>query len=129
MQGSGFEVRGASFLDKKKVKYEYEREAIKYTIPESVHSYTPDFFLPNGVILEFKGRWTAPDRKKIALVLQQHPELDLRLVFMSDNTLTKRGKTRYSDWCEKRGIKYHVSKDGSIPKEWYSSKKKQTTRI
>lgn len=121
---SGFEVRGAKFLDSKNVKYEYEALKITYVVPESTHTYTPDFILPNSIITEYKGRFTPQDRKKMALVVEQHPELDIRMVFMVDNTLTKKGKTTYSGWCKKHNIKCHVARDGSLPDDWLVAPKK-----
>lgn len=121
---SGFEQKTAEYLDVKKIKYEYETLKVKYMVPESSHSYTPDFVLPNGIIIECKGRWTPQDRKKMSLVIEQNPDLDIRLLFMLDNTLTKKSKTTYSLWCEKRGIVCHVSKDGEIPQTWTKEKKK-----
>lgn len=120
---SGFEHKTAKFLDAQKVKYKYEETKITYTVPESKHSYKPDFQLPNGIFVECKGRWSAADRKKMSLVIEQNPELDIRMLFMLDNTLSKVSKTTYSMWCEKRGIKYHVAKDGSIPQEWIDEPK------
>lgn len=120
---SGFEVRGAKFLDEKKIEYGYETVKLKYLVPESSHVYTPDFNLENGIVLEYKGRFTPEDRKKMMLIKEQYPELDLRLVFMVDNTLTKNGKTKYSDWCIKKGYTYHVARDGSLPDDWLAPKK------
>ena len=124
---SGFEAKVATKLKENKVKFSYEVDKIKYVVPESYHTYTPDFTLPNGIVLEVKGRFTPADRKKMSLVIEQNPTLDIRLIFMTDNTLSRTSKTRYSDWCNKRNIKYHVSKDGSIPSEWYevSTKKRK----
>lgn len=115
---SGFEKRLAEFLDKKNVEYEYEKVKVKYVVPESVHTYTPDFRLPNGVIIEVKGRFTPADRKKMSLAIEQNPDLDIRLLFMLNNTLSRASKTTYVDWCTKRGIKCHVSRQGEIPDEW-----------
>ena len=75
---SGLEEKVADLLCNLGVKYEYETEKVPYTIP---HLYTPDFFLPNGIVLECKGYWDAEDRRKIKAVKQQHPEIDLRMVF------------------------------------------------
>lgn len=120
---SGFEKRVAEFLDSRKVKYEYEQHKLKYEEPATKRSYTPDFRLPNGILVECKGRFTPADRRKMALVIEQNPELDIRLVFMRDNTLSKNSKTTYSAWCASRDITCHVSPDGSIPKEWLKQKK------
>lgn len=116
---SGLEKRTAEYLDQNKVEYEYESMIIEYVVPAKVHKYKPDFILlKNGIIVEAKGRFDAATRQKMAYVIEQNPDRDIRLLFMRDNTITKSSKTKYSDWCEKRGIKYHVSSNGEIPKEW-----------
>lgn len=122
---SGFEQRTAKYLDSKKVKYEYETLKIPYIVPEAKRTYNPDFILPNGVVVECKGRFTAEDRKKMSLVIEQNPDLDIRLLFMIDNPITKGSKTTYTAWCEKRNIKCAVSKDGVIPDEWLKEKKRR----
>ena len=60
------------------VSFEYETTKVDYTI---AHNYTPDFVLSNGVILETKGYWDDEDRRKMRNIKQQHPELDIRMVF------------------------------------------------
>jgi hypothetical protein len=77
--------------------------------------YTPDFFLENGVIIETKGKWTAKDRYKMLDVFESHPKANIRMLFMSNNKISKASKTRYSDWCEAKGIRYAVE---TIPEEW-----------
>lgn len=115
---SGYEAKVAKFLTNKAVDFSYEAATLKYVVPESTHKYTPDFTLPNGIYIESKGRFTPADRKKMSLVIEQNPDKDIRLVFMVDNTLSKASKTKYSDWCAKRGIKCHVSRSGELPKDW-----------
>lgn len=126
---SGLEKRVATFLDKEKMGYEYELTKIKFEEPATLRTYTPDFKLDNGIIIECKGRFTPADRRKMALVIEQYPDLDIRMVFQRDNTLSKASKTTYSAWCASRGIVCHVTEDGSIPKEWLKNnkKKKETT--
>lgn len=118
---SGFEKKIASYLKDNEVVYEYEPFAIKYVVPSKKKSYTPDFRLPNGVIVEGKGKFDHEAREKMALVIEQHPELDIRMLFMRNNYINKKSKTRYSDWCDKRGIKWAVSQNGHIPVEWLES--------
>lgn len=77
--------------------------------------YTPDFVLPNGIIIECKGRFKAADRTKHLLIQEQWPELDIRFVFMQDNKLSTTSTTRYSDWCMKHGFEYAI---GNIPEGW-----------
>lgn len=98
------------------VPYEYETKKIPYTTPPASHTYTPDFLLPNGIIVETKGYFDSSDRTKHILVKAQHPELDIRFVFSNPNTkLSKTSQTTYAMWCEKRGFLYATK---SIPRAW-----------
>lgn len=115
---SGFEKKGAESLERQGIPFEYETLKIKYTVPEKTRTYIPDFVLPNGVICEFKGKLDRAVREKMALVIEQNPGLDIRMLFMRDNKIAKNSKTRYSDWCKKRGIPYAISESGHIPDEW-----------
>lgn len=115
---SGLEETVADQLKKQKVEYEYENKAntVKYTVPAKDHTYLPDFKLPNGIIVETKGRFVLADRKKHELIKKQHPELDIRFVFSNSNTkISKKSKTTYGNWCEKLGIPYA---DKEIPLDW-----------
>ena len=100
------------------VRYEPKDDKIKYEIPSSLHTYTYDFQLPNGIIIETKGRFTPADRKKHLLIKQQHPERDIRFVFSNANArLSKGSPTTYAKWCEKHGFKYAHR---WIPKAWFT---------
>ncbi len=113
---SGLEDDIAKQLDAMRVKYTYEELKISYTVPESQHKYTADFVLPNGIVVESKGRFVTADRKKHLLIKQQYPELDLRFVFSNPRCkISKVSKTTYGDWCDKYGFKYSTK---TIPKEW-----------
>jgi hypothetical protein len=99
------------------IDVKYESEKLIYTIPATQHTYTPDFILPNGIIIETKGRFVIADRKKHILIKEQHPELDIRFVFTnSRNKLNKSSKTTYADWCDKNGFTYA---DKLIPQDWF----------
>lgn len=116
MYRSGLEAKNQEWLEKNGVKAEYEMYKIAYTIPQSLHSYCPDFVLPNGIIVETKGIFAVEDRKKHLLIKEQHPELDIRFVFSSSRSkLYKGSPTTYGAWCEKNGFKYA---DKFIPVEW-----------
>jgi len=115
---SGFEHKVSDQLKENKIKFEYETTVIPYIKPETKHTYTIDFTLPNGILVETKGRWVAEDRKKHLLIKKQHPELDIRIVFMSGKTKIRKGsKTTYGDWCDKHGIPWA---EKQIPSEWFS---------
>ena len=115
---SGFESKLANQLKRSGVDFEYETLKIEY---RKVSTYTPDFILPNGIIIEAKGVWTVDDRKKHLLVREQHPHLDIRLVFMNAaNKIRKGSDTTYACWCEKKGIIYA---NKIIPKTWLSQQR------
>ena len=84
------------------------------------HTYIPDFKLSNGIYVEAKGVFNAIQRKKLINILDSNPDKDIRILLMRDNYINRGSKTKYSDWCVKRGIKYHVSSSGHVPEEWYS---------
>jgi len=115
---SGLEDKIASELEAKGVPIKYEDPAsvIQYIKPETKSKYTPDFVLPNGIIVETKGRFITADRKKHLLIKAQHPEKDIRFVFSnSRQRISKQSKTTYAMWCDKFGFKYA---DRSVPEAW-----------
>ena len=113
---SGLEERVAEQLDKLGIEYTYEKVKLKYIKPASSHVYTPDFQLPNGIIVETKGRFLAPDRQKHILVKRHNPDLDIRFVFSNSNArISKASKTTYAMWCRKNGYQFA---DKTIPEEW-----------
>jgi hypothetical protein len=112
---SGFEAKLAHQLQRGGVSFQYESIRLEYT---KTATYTPDFILPNGIIIEAKGVWTVEDRTKHLLVREQHPHLDIRLVFMNaSNKIRKGSDTTYAKWCEKKNILYA---NKTIPKSWLS---------
>jgi hypothetical protein len=111
---SGLEQDNAKHLKALRCKFEYEKRRIPYT--PKVKTYTPDFVLDNGIIVETKGRFLASDRTKHLLIQQQHPELDIRFVFSNAKTkLSKKSKTTYGMWCDKHGFLWA---EGLIPVAW-----------
>lgn len=111
---SKFEKKFAEYLDDKGVAYEYEQTTIPYQRQES--KYKPDFELPNGVIIEVKGRFVSADRSKHLLVKEQHPEYDIRFLFMNAHQkLYKGSKTTYAEWCDKHGLLWAHKQ---IPDSW-----------
>ena len=111
---SKLEENIADLLEQLGVSYLYESEKLSYTIS---HNYTPDFVLPNYKYLEAKGYWAAEDRRKILAVKRDNPDVDLRMIFQSPyNTISKKSKTTYAQWCDKHDIPWTSYKD--IPIEW-----------
>ena len=94
----------------------YETVTIRYTKPAKGHRYTPDWVLPNGIIIETKGRFVTEDRTKHRLIREQYPHLDIRFVFSNPNTkIGKKSATTYGLWCQRLGILYATK---SIPEAW-----------
>ena len=118
---SGFEHKVSDQLKENKIKFGYETTVIDYIKPETKHTYTIDFTLPNGILVETKGRWVPEDRKKHLLIKKQHPELDIRIVFMSGKTKIRKGsKTTYGMFCDKHDILWA---EKTIPESWLKEKK------
>lgn len=118
---SGLEEKIANVLTDKKADFGYEEDKIVYTIPESLHKYTPDFKIRKSgdriLYIETKGRWVTADRKKLKLVKEQHPELDIRILFQNaKNKITKNSKTTYGDYADKIGIPWA---EKTIPDSWF----------
>ena len=124
---SGLEIAISKELDLNKVKYEFETIKLKYTVPEKVHTYTPDFYLKEKeFFIETKGLFTSSDRKKMRFIKEQHPELDIRFVFSNAKAkLYKGAKSRYCDWCEKNDFLYSHR---LIPQEWLTMPGKCVTQ-
>ena len=109
---SGLEHKLSIYLDE--VKIEWEDLAYR--------TYTPDFVLYNGIIIETKGMFTAADRRKHLAIKKQHPKLDIRFVFESSRRKLRKGaKSTYAEWCIKYGFKYY---DRIIPEDWLKEKGK-----
>lgn len=121
---SGLEDRIADQLDRAGIKAEYEKSSLPYVIPASTHKYTPDWVLPNGIIVEAKGIFDAADRQKHLLIKKQYPHLDIRFVFSNAKTKIYKGsKTTLAEWCEKHGYKYA---NREIPSTWLKEGTKDT---
>lgn len=117
---SGLEVAIAEQLREAGVPVEYETVKLRYTKPSTVSTYTVDWELPSGVLVESKGRFTPADRKKHLLVKAQHPTRELRFVFSNSRSRINKGSpTTYADWCTKHGFRFA---DKRIPAAWLSEK-------
>ncbi len=113
---SGLEEQVAQQLKDAGLSYDYEAVKLRYIKPAREAKYTPDFILPNGIIVETKGRFVVEDRQKHLILKDQYPNLDVRFVFSNSNTkISKGSKTTYAAWCQKYGFTYA---DKLVPKSW-----------
>jgi len=118
---SGLEQTVLNSLKDRKCNAQYECFKIEWE-DLAYRKYTPDFLLPNGIIIETKGRFTPADRMKHIAIQKQHPQLDIRFVFSNSNSKLRKGaKTTYADWCVKNNFLYA---DKDVPQEWLDEKKK-----
>tara|TARA_R100001460_G_scaffold36965_2_gene70998 strand:- start:132 stop:587 length:456 start_codon:yes stop_codon:yes gene_type:complete len=118
---SGLEHKISEYLKLLKHKYEYESIKIEWE-DLTYRTYTPDFILKNGIIIETKGRFLAVDRRKHLAIKKQHPKLDIRFVFTNSRSkLSKGAKSTYGEWCIKYGFRYY---DRIIPEDWLKEKGK-----
>ena len=116
---SGLEHKLSIYLDELKYKYLYEKVKIEWE-DLSYRTYTHDFILNNGIIIETKGRFLAIDRRKHLAIKRQHPNLDIRFVFTNSRSKLRKGaKSSYGQWCDKYGFRYY---DRIIPEDWLKEK-------
>jgi len=118
---SGLEFKISMALDTLRYKYDYESIKIEWE-DLAYRTYTPDFILNNGIIIETKGRFLTTDRRKHLCIKKQHPKLDIRFVFTNSRSkLSKGAKSTYAEWCIKHGFRYY---DRIIPEDWLKEKGK-----
>ena len=116
---SRFEKRFASDLKQRRIVFDYEKHKF---------SYQPKIYMPEfDLFVETKGFFNVADRVKHLLIKEQHPDVDIRFVFMNPFTkINRKSSTTYASWCEEHGFQYAKER---IPKEWIkaSSRKKLKT--
>ena len=118
-----FEEQTAEALNANNVPFLYEDTKIPYTISGT---YLVDFkIITNSgkiIFIETKGNGRSFDhacRKKMISVKEQHPDIDLRIVFYSDGKIGPKRKDgtymRQMEWAKKYGFDASVKE---IPLEW-----------
>ena len=121
---SGLEKEVAAYLKPRQNKVRYEELKVEWEDLKN-RTYTPDFVLDNGIIIETKGIFDSADRRKHREIKRQHPELDIRFVFSNANAkLYKGAKSRYCNWCDKYEFQWAHR---VIPEEWLKEKGKEIT--
>lgn len=113
---SGLEAAIAAALTTASIPFEFEAVKVPFEQPAKSRTYTPDFVLPNGIVIETKGMFTVEDRQKHVWVKEQHPNLDIRFVFSNANGKLRKGSpTTYSDWAANNGFQWAHKQ---IPNSW-----------
>ncbi len=120
---SGLEKKLADELKILKIKFSYESLKIEWE-DLAYRTYTPDFILNNGIIIETKGMFTAADRRKHIQIKRQHPMLDIRFIFENSNRKLRKGaKSTYGQWCYKYSFRFS---NRIVPEDWLKEKGKNS---
>lgn len=110
---SGFERTLAAQLAASGVDWKYEDREVPYVLKGTYH---PDFRLVvNDVLIEAKGLLDQASKRKMIAVKEQHPELDIRFVFMDADKKVPGTKQTHGQWATRNGF---VWANREIPKEW-----------
>lgn len=114
---SKYEAAVAASVLQRGLEFQYEAHSYTYTLEAT---YTPDFFLANGVVVETKGLFGNSDRRKMLAIKAQYPLLDIRLCFMNAQLkLSKAPKSiTYWQWAERHGFPWC---QGHIPTTWFNN--------
>lgn len=134
---SKLEQKGAEQLAREGIPFVYEGEWVPYTVPQRRAKYKPDFRpLGTCIILEYKGRFGhdksdgkgVQERQKLILIKEQHPELDIRLVFENSRKKIYKGSTTtYAKWATDHGFKW--ADKGTVPPEWIAEIRQQQKEL
>jgi hypothetical protein len=114
---SKFEESIADTLSVRKIPFGYETQLVSYIVERT---YKPDFILENGILIEAKGYFRSADQRKHRAIKNQHPELDIRFVFMKLSSRVQGSKMTCQEWCEKYDFLYA---EKEIPKVWLRKQK------
>lgn len=110
---SGFERTLATQLTSSGVKWDYEAVKVPYTLDGT---YNPDFrLIKSGILIEAKGLLDRESKRKMLAVKRQHPELDVRFVFMSVDKKIPGSKQTHGEWAKKNGFPFAEIR---VPEEW-----------
>lgn len=87
---NGIKVQGtwerdiAKILTEKKISWlkpTTARHSFRYISNDIERTYTPDFYLEEeDIYLEVKGHWWGNDKQKMQLVIEQNPEVNIKII-------------------------------------------------
>lgn len=93
---SSWEANYARILNLLGVRWEYEPETFEVGEAET---YTPDFKLPDGTLVEIKGWWTEASKHKIELFRAKFPDIKLETITRTEYTaLSKQYRHLITNW-------------------------------
>ena len=93
---SSWEANYARILNHLGVSWEYEPETFQIGDTET---YTPDFKLGDGTLIEIKGWWTEAGKRKINLFQAHYPDARLQIIERKEYiALTKQFRSKIKNW-------------------------------
>lgn len=127
---SKLEERVAEQLESAGVRFTHESKWVPYVVPERTAKYLPDMVIDGtNILIECKGFFgggrqfggkssdSAKERQKLLLIKEQHPEIDLRIVFQRASTpIYPKSPTSYGKWASDHQIPW--SDKGEVPQQW-----------
>lgn len=146
IHASFLEDRVVADLLKRGIKYEYEPETLPFD--SKIHGgkcrqcgskdvavtrrYTPDLKFGEHkppIYVEVKGKFTASNRRRMEEFLAdvRNTGFDLRFVFQRDNWITRKHKSRYSDWADEHKIPYAIG--DKIPDSWLKELQEEPSHV
>ena len=98
-------------------------EARRFEFVRVAH-YLPDWEVSPTLYIETKGYFSPRNRGDLLSFREQHPEVEIFLVFSQpNNRLTSKSKTTYSEWCERHGFRWSSIKN--FPKHLWTQKEEK----
>lgn len=114
---SGFERSLAANLSSRGIKFRYESEQLPYVLSRT---YNPDFtMVEHGFFIEAKGLLDRDSKAKMLAVKHQHPEVDIRFVFMRADKRIPGTKQTHAQWADRNGFLWA---EGTAPEEWFNER-------
>lgn len=111
---SGFERTFEANLKTRKIKFEFEKLKLPYTLERE---YWPDYTFPDQpFIIETKGLLDRESKAKMLAVKRRYPELDIRFVFMNADKKIPGTRQTHGEWATKNGF---IWANGTAPEEWF----------
>lgn len=114
---SKFEDRILQNLTNRQADFTYEDETFQYLVQRK---YKVDYYFPQtNIYVEAKGYLRSDDQRKMRAVKEQHPDIDIRFLFMKANSKVQGSKMTCQQWAEKYGFIW--AEGDVIPDEWIFS--------
>lgn len=106
----------AEELKRAKIPFKYEPDKIPFVRPSS---YCPDWKIGPKTYYETKGSFTSSQRSNLLSFREQHPDIEIIMVFAwANNKINRKSKMTYADWCNRHKIKFHDLKASFNKGKW-----------